>query len=82
MRPDPDRLWADAERAFALIPGKHRFNLHAFYGDFGGKLVDRDAVGPEHDRLAVEHEMLLAQFQRRRDDKRKAPSPIMPTPAD
>ena len=44
----PDELRADAERAFALIPGKHRFNLHAFYGDFGGKLVDRDAVGPEH----------------------------------
>jgi L-rhamnose isomerase len=44
----PDELRADAERAFALIPGRHRFNLHAFYGDFGGKLVDRDAVGPEH----------------------------------
>jgi L-rhamnose isomerase len=44
----PDELRADAERAFSLIPGKHRFNLHAFYGDFGGKLVDRDAVGPEH----------------------------------
>src|SRR4029453_12327844 len=44
----PDELRADAERAFALIPGRHRFNLHAFYGDFGGTLVDRDAVGPEH----------------------------------
>jgi L-rhamnose isomerase len=44
----PDELRADAEKAFALIPGKHRFNLHAFYGDFGGKLVDRDGVGPEH----------------------------------
>ena len=44
----PDELRGDAEQAFTLIPGRHRFNLHAFYGDFGGKLVDRDAVGPEH----------------------------------
>ena len=32
------------EKAFALIPGRHRFNLHAFYGEFGGKRVDRDAI--------------------------------------
>jgi L-rhamnose isomerase len=44
----PDELRGDAQQAFTLIPGRHRFNLHAFYGDFGGKLVDRDAVGPEH----------------------------------
>ena len=44
----PDELRADAEQAFALIPGRHRFNLHAFYGDFEGRLVDRDGVGPEH----------------------------------
>ena len=31
-----------------MIPGKHRFNLHASYGEFGGKTVDRDAIGPEH----------------------------------
>ena len=44
----PDELRADAERAFTLIPGRHRFNLHAFYGDFQGRPVDRDRVGPEH----------------------------------
>ena len=44
----PDELRSDAEKAFSLIPGRHRFNLHAFYGDFGGKRVDRDAVGAEH----------------------------------
>jgi L-rhamnose isomerase len=44
----PDELRADAAKALALIPGKHRFNLHAFYGDFGGKRVDRDEIGPEH----------------------------------
>jgi L-rhamnose isomerase len=41
-------LRMDAERAFALIPGRHRFNLHAMYGEFGGKKVERDEIGPEH----------------------------------
>jgi len=44
----PAELRADAEKAFSLIPGKHRFSLHAFYGEFGGKLVDRNEIGPEH----------------------------------
>jgi L-rhamnose isomerase len=44
----PGELRADAEKAFALIPGRHRFNLHAFYGDFGGKRVDRDAIDAAH----------------------------------
>jgi L-rhamnose isomerase len=44
----PDELRADAALAFSLIPGTHRFNLHAFYGEFGDRRVDRDAVGPEH----------------------------------
>jgi L-rhamnose isomerase len=41
-------LRADLDQALALIPGKHRLNLHAIYGDFDGKKVDRDAVGVEH----------------------------------
>ena len=44
----PQELRADAEKALSLIPGKHRFNLHAFYGDFGGKKVDRNQIRPEH----------------------------------
>ena len=44
----PDELRADAAKAFSLIPGRHRFNLHAFYGEFGGRTVDRDQIGPEH----------------------------------
>jgi L-rhamnose isomerase len=44
----PDELRADLEKAFSLIPGKHRLNLHAFYGEFGGKKVGRDEIGPEH----------------------------------
>jgi len=43
-----DELRADATLALSLIPGTHRFNLHAFYGEFGGARVDRDAIGPEH----------------------------------
>jgi len=44
----PDELRADLEMAFSLIPGRHRLNLHAFYGEFGGKKVDRDEIAPEH----------------------------------
>jgi L-rhamnose isomerase len=44
----PDELRADLEKAYSLIPGRHRLNLHAFYGEFGGKKVDRDEIAPEH----------------------------------
>lgn len=43
-------LRRDAEKAFALIPGRHRFNLHAMYGEFGGKAIARDAIRAEHFR--------------------------------
>jgi L-rhamnose isomerase len=44
----PDELRADAAKALSLMPGRHRFNLHAFYGEFGGKEIDRDEIRPEH----------------------------------
>jgi L-rhamnose isomerase len=44
----PDELRADLDKAFTLIPGKHRLNLHAFYGEFGGKKVNRNEILPEH----------------------------------
>ena len=44
----PDELRADLDQALALIPGKHRLNLHAFYGEFGGKKVDRNEIEPKH----------------------------------
>src|SRR5438067_3407357 len=44
----PDELRADAEKAFSLIPGRHRFNLHASYAETGGRKVERDRLGPEH----------------------------------
>ncbi|HTI98344.1 MAG TPA: L-rhamnose isomerase [Dongiaceae bacterium] len=46
----PEELRADAARALTLIPGTHRFNLHACYGEFGGQKVDRNEIGPEHFR--------------------------------
>ncbi|MBI1176640.1 L-rhamnose isomerase [bacterium] len=46
----PDELRADLEKAYSLIPGKHRLNLHAMYGEFGGKRVDRDEIEPAHFR--------------------------------
>jgi L-rhamnose isomerase len=42
-----EELRKDLEYAYGLIPGHHRLNLHAIYGEFGGKLVDRDKIAPE-----------------------------------
>lgn len=44
----PDELRADAAKALSLIPGRHRFNLHASYGEFGGRKVDRNQIEPKH----------------------------------
>ena len=41
-------LRADIDKAMSLIPGEHRVNIHAFYGDFKGENVDRDQIEPEH----------------------------------
>lgn len=43
-----DEVRADVKEALKYIPGTHRLNLHAIYGDFGGKTVDRDEVEPVH----------------------------------
>ncbi len=42
-----DELRADLELALSLIPGRHRVNLHASYAEYGGRRVDRDAIGAE-----------------------------------
>jgi L-rhamnose isomerase len=55
----PDELRADASKALSLIPGKHRLNLHAFYGEFGGMKVDRDAIEPAHFEKWIEWAKLL-----------------------
>jgi len=43
-----DELRMDLKKAYSLIPGCHRLNLHAIYGDFGGKPVDRNEINLEH----------------------------------
>ena len=43
-----DELRSDAEVAFALIPGVHRFNLHASYAETGGAIVPRNRLEPAH----------------------------------
>ena len=41
-------LRQDIEKVLSLVPGHHRLNLHAIYGDFGGRKVDRDEIEPAH----------------------------------
>ena len=38
----------DLEFVMSLLPGSQRVNLHAIYGDFGGKHVDRDSIETSH----------------------------------
>lgn len=43
-----DELRADISKVLTLVGGSHRLNLHAIYGDFGGKIVDRNQVETSH----------------------------------
>lgn len=43
-----DELRSDADKAFSLIPGRHRFNLHASYAENAGAKIDRDQLEPRH----------------------------------
>ena len=58
-----DEVRQDYDEAMRLLPGVQRANLHAFYLETGGKVVDRDAValGP----AAVEVDQQLGAVQRR-----------------
>lgn len=52
-------LRRDLEKVFALIPGRHRLNLHAIYGDFGSKPVDRNRIRVEHFRSWIDWAKIL-----------------------
>ncbi|MBD3413531.1 MAG: L-rhamnose isomerase [Candidatus Aminicenantes bacterium] len=41
-------LRQDLEKVYSLLPGNHRLNLHAIYGEFKGKSIDRDQIEPHH----------------------------------
>lgn len=43
-----EELRADIEKVQTLVGGKHRLNLHAIYGDFGNKIVDRNSLETSH----------------------------------
>lgn len=45
-----EELRADADLAMSLIPGRHRFNLHASYAETGGGKMERDELAPGHFR--------------------------------
>lgn len=45
----PEELMADYDKAFSLIPGKKKLNLHASYAIFeDDAVVGRDAIEPKH----------------------------------
>ena len=51
----PDELMADYDKAFSLIPGKKKLNLHASYAIFeDGESVGRDKIEPKHFKRWVE----------------------------
>lgn len=43
-----DELRADIDKAFSLIPGTKKLNLHAMYAEFSGEKVDRDRIDVSH----------------------------------
>ncbi len=45
---DLRELRRDVEKVMSLLPGKQRLNLHASYGDFNVRKVDRNEIGIEH----------------------------------
>ena len=52
----PEQLMADIDKAFSLIPGRKKLNLHACYAIFeNGEFADRDALKPSHFAKWVEY---------------------------
>lgn len=43
-----EELRLDLEKVLTMVPGTHRLNLHASYGEFGTKFVDRNEIEIEH----------------------------------
>ena len=52
----PEQLMADIDKAFSLIPGKKKLNLHACYAIFeNGEFADRNALKPAYFAKWVEY---------------------------
>ena len=43
-----EELRRDLDKAYELIPGTHRLNLHSLYAETGGRKVERNILRPEH----------------------------------
>ena len=43
-----EQMRTDLDKVMSLLPGKQRLNLHAIYGEFEGKSVDRDQIEVKH----------------------------------
>jgi L-rhamnose isomerase len=43
-----EQMRDDLDKVMSLLPGRQRLNLHAIYGEFGGKTVDRDQIEVKH----------------------------------
>jgi L-rhamnose isomerase len=43
-----EQMRADLDKVMSLLPGKQRLSLHAIYGEFGGKTIDRDQIEIKH----------------------------------
>ena len=43
-----EQMRSDLDKVMSLLPGKQRLSLHAIYGEFGGKTVDRDQIEVKH----------------------------------
>ncbi|MDF1575381.1 MAG: L-rhamnose isomerase [Bacteroidales bacterium] len=43
-----EEMRSDLEKVLQLLPGKQRLNLHASYGEFGDRFVDRDQIEAAH----------------------------------
>ncbi|MGB8491669.1 MAG: L-rhamnose isomerase [Bacteroidales bacterium] len=42
------QMRSDLDKVMSLLPGSQRLNLHAIYGEFGGKKVDRNKIEVKH----------------------------------
>jgi L-rhamnose isomerase len=43
-----DELRSDLDKAYSLIPGTHRLNLHSIYAETDGQKVERNKLRPKH----------------------------------
>ncbi|MGD0581654.1 MAG: L-rhamnose isomerase [Bacteroidales bacterium] len=43
-----EQMRKDLDKVMSILPGRQRLNLHAIYGEFGGKPVDRDQIEIRH----------------------------------